>query len=97
MPDETALHEGTWLQWPHQYTYGLQYRNQLDTTWVQMVKGLVQSEKVHIVAYNSQEKTRILQLLTTAKVPTGNVNFLLQRTNDCWVRDNGPLFVYDVN
>ena len=21
MPEEIALHEGTWLQWPHNFTY----------------------------------------------------------------------------
>ena len=25
MPDEAARHEGTWLQWPHHYTYGASY------------------------------------------------------------------------
>lgn len=50
MPDETALHDSTWLQWPHQYTYGLSYRNRLDATWVAMTRALVQSEKVRIVA-----------------------------------------------
>ena len=23
MPEETVEHEGTWLQWPHHYTYGI--------------------------------------------------------------------------
>ena len=95
MPSEAALHEGTWLQWPHQYTYGATYRNRLDLTWIAMTKALVQSERVHIVAYNSTAKTRITSLLTVAKVPLTNVNFLLRQTDDTWVRDNGPIFVYD--
>ena len=95
MPDEAALHEGTWLQWPHHYTYGATYRNRLDSIWIAMTKALVQSERVHIVAYNSTAKTRITSLLTVAKVPLTNVNFLLRQTDDTWVRDNGPIFVYD--
>jgi agmatine deiminase len=58
MPEETAQHEGTWLQWPHHYTYGTTYRSRLDATWVAMTKALVQSEKVHIVAYNATEQKR---------------------------------------
>lgn len=95
MPDEAHPHEGTWLQWPHQYTYGSSYRNSLDATWVAMTRALVWGEKVHIIAYNATEKTRITNLLTAAGVPLANVDFLIRRTNDVWVRDNGPLFVYD--
>ena len=95
MPDEAALHEGTWLQWPHHYTYGATYRNRLDSTWVAMTRALIQGEKVHIVAYNAAEKTRITNLLLAAKVSLANVSFLLRATDDTWVRDNGPVFVYD--
>lgn len=97
LPDEAAPHEGTWLQWPHQYTYGTAYRNSLDATWVAMTKALVQSEKVHIIAYNATERTRITNLLLRAGVSLLNVDFLLRRTDDVWVRDNGPIFVYDSN
>lgn len=93
MPDETQPHEGTWLQWPHQYEYGATYRNRLDATWVAMTKELVQSENVHIIAYNTTEKNRIIAKLNAANVPLTNVDFRLFKTNDVWVRDNGPIFV----
>jgi agmatine deiminase len=95
MPDETQPHEGTWLQWPHQFQYGTTYRNRLDATWVAMTKALVQSEKVHLIAYNSTEKSRISSLLTTAGVPLTNIDFKIYQTNDVWVRDNGPIYVKD--
>ena len=95
MPDEADRHEGTWLTWPHQYTYGTAYRNSLDATWVAMTQALVAGERVHIIAYNSTEQTRITSLLTAAAVPLANVNFLVRQTDDVWVRDNGPVFVFD--
>ena len=97
MPDEAATHEGTWLQWPHQYEYGVAYRNSLDATWVAMTKALVQGEKVHIIAYNATEQTRITTLLTAAAVSLTNVDFKIYQTNDVWVRDNGPIYVKDKN
>ena len=97
MPSEELLHEGTWLQWPHQYEYGVTYRNRLDATWVAMTQTLVVGEKVHIIAYNAAEQTRITNLLTTASVPMINIDFFIFKTNDVWIRDNGPIFVRDNN
>ena len=97
MPEETSEHEGTWLQWPHQYTYGMFYRNSLDNTWVEMTSALQNSEKVHIIAYNLSQKNRIITLLNNANVPLTNVDFYIYENDDVWVRDNGPMFVYDNN
>jgi agmatine deiminase len=92
-PDEAEMHEGTWLQWPHQYEYGNAFRNENDATWVAMTNALQVNEKVHIIAYNATEKTRIINLLTAANVPQTNVDFQIFQTNDVWVRDNGPIYV----
>ena len=97
MPEETVEHEGTWLQWPHHYTYGMFYRNSLDDTWVEMTTALVNSEKVHIVAYNTIERDRIVTLLNNASVPLTNIDFFIYENDDVWVRDNGPMFVYNTN
>ncbi|NRB58776.1 MAG: agmatine deiminase family protein [Winogradskyella sp.] len=95
MPEESELHEGTWLQWPHHYQYGLAYRNSLDATWVAMTKALVTSENVHIIAYNQTEKDRIIALLTNEAVALANVDFKIYKTDDTWVRDNGPIYARD--
>lgn len=97
MPEETETHEGTWLQWPHHYQYGIAYRNSLDATWVSMTKELVSSEKVHIIAYNQTEKDRIISLLNADNVPLTNIDFKLYETDDVWIRDNGPIYVRDKN
>lgn len=97
MPEESEPHEGTWLQWPHHYQFGVAYRNSLDPTWVAMTQALVTSEKVHIVAYNETEKNRIINLLSNAGVPLANVDFRIYKTDDVWVRDNGPIYARDKN
>lgn len=95
MPEESAPHEGTWLQWPHEYQYGVTYRNRLDATWVKMTAAIVAGEKVHIIAYDETEKSRIIGLLSKAGVPLTNVDFKIAPTDDVWVRDNGPIYVKD--
>ena len=97
MPEETFEHEGTWLQWPHQYTYGMFYRNSLDNTWIEMTSALQISEKVHIIAYNLTQRDRIITLLNNVNIPLTNIDFYIHENDDVWVRDNGPMFVYDNN
>jgi agmatine deiminase len=97
MPDEADQHEGTWLQWPHQFQYGNTFRNRLDATWIAMTKALITGEKVYIVAYNSTEKSRIITLLNKAGVSLTNIEFKIYETDDVWVRDNGPIYVRDKN
>jgi agmatine deiminase len=95
MPDESEPHEGTWLQWPHEYQYGVTYRNRLDATWVEMTRALATSETVHLVAYDPTEKDRIMALLNAANVPSSNIDFKIYKTDDVWTRDNGPIYAKD--
>ncbi len=95
MPEEIGLHEGTWLQWPHNFTYPPYWREDLEPTWIEMTRELVDGEKVHIIAYNLEEKNHIIQVLTSAGVSLTNVDFYIHPNNDVWVRDNGPIFVFD--
>lgn len=95
MPAESSPHEGTWLQWPHKYQYGETYRNRLEPTWVVMASEIVSGENLHIIAYNQQAKERIVSLLTEANVALDKIDFYLFKTNDVWVRDNGPIYVKD--
>lgn len=97
MPEELAPHEGTWLQWPHQYQYGVDYRNDLDATWIAMTKSLIQGEKVFIIAYDTVEKNRIKALLQQSGVSLSSIEFKIYKTDDVWVRDNGPIYVKDKN
>jgi len=94
-PEENALHQATWLQWPHHYQYGMEFRNRLDPTWVQLTKALVTSEDVYIIAYNQIEKIRIITLLKNASVDLTRVEFKIFPNDDFWIRDNGPIYVYD--
>ncbi len=61
-----------------------------------MPRALVPGERVHVIAYDAAERTRITGLLLGAGVPLANVDFLLRQNDDCWVRDNGPIFVYSL-
>ena len=97
MPGEDMQHEGTWLQWPHNFTYPPYHQDDNEPAWLEMVSALITSENVHIVVYDANEKTHVQQALATANIPLTNIDFFIYPNDDYWVRDNGPIFVYDAN
>lgn len=94
-PKENEQHEGTWLIWPHKYSYGEKYQKELEPIWIKMTKALAPGEKVHIVAYNRQEQARIAKILEVNGILMKQITFMIAKTNDVWARDMGPIFVYD--
>lgn len=97
MPAEDLPHEGTWLTWPHRYTYGIEFQEEVEHIWVQMAEALHTGERVHIVAYNKSEQTRITKLLTASAIDMTQIDFVLAKSDDVWARDTGPIFVFDEN
>ena len=95
MPGEDMPHEGTWLQWPHNFTYPPYHQDDNEPAWLEMVDALITSENVHIVVYDANEKTHVQQVLATANISLTNIDFFIHPNDDYWVRDNGPIFVYD--
>lgn len=97
MPAEDLPHEGTWLTWPHKYTYGMEYQNEVEDIWIKMTQALHTGEKVHIIAYDKNEQLRIEKLLLANSVNMNQVDFVIAKSDDVWVRDTGPMFVFDEN
>ena len=97
MPEVKSEHEGTWLQWPHAFTYGEDYKKELEPIWVRMTTALSEGERVHIVAYNERERERIAGVLFDHGVDLARIDFFIAPTDDVWARDHGPMFVYDAN
>ena len=93
MPDESEPHEGTWLQWPHEHQYGEQYETRLQDTWVAMTKALATSENVHLIVYSAAQEESVKALLEEQEVNMSKVDFNVFETDDVWVRDNGPIYV----
>lgn len=94
-PSEEMHHEGTWLIWPHHFTYGIKYRREIEPIWIQMANALHRGENVHIIAYNKKEQERISNLLLEAGLDMKKIDFTIAKNNDVWSRDTGPIFVLD--
>jgi agmatine deiminase len=97
MPSEEEKHEGTWLQWPHNYGWDPRHIQRYQEAWIQMTQALHTGERVHIIVYNQSELIRVRKVLTKRGLDMSKIDFWEYPTNDVWVRDNGPIFVRDKN
>lgn len=93
-PDENQKHEGTWITWPHRYTYGRSYAKSIEYIWVDMVQALTSGENVHIIAYDRNLKEHIQDILEQKNIDMKKVDFIIAKSDDVWTRDTGPIFVY---
>lgn len=97
MPGEEEPHEGTWLQWPHDHG-GNRRRNlvqRYEESWIQMALALHTGERVHIIVYDEADEDRVSRKLHDRGCDMQQIDFFKWPTEDVWVRDNGPIFVYD--
>ena len=90
---EWHTHSATWLQWPHDSTYYIGYRDFFEPAWIDMTLALDGSEQVFIIAYDSLELEHITSILADAGADMDSLQFFVFPNNDYWVRDNGPIFV----
>lgn len=99
MPSEEEPHEGTWLQWPHNYEGNKSRRlvERYQESWIQMVLALHTGEKVHIIVYNETELDRVHGILEKRGCDMKQIDFYDWPFEDVWIRDNGPIFVFDEN
>jgi len=95
MPFEDGPHEGTWLAWPHNFTYPPWWQEDNEPAFIEMVSVLESGENVHIIVYDENEQNHVQQVLIDAEIPLENIDFYIYQNNDYWVRDSGPIFVYD--
>ncbi|WBW96361.1 agmatine deiminase family protein [Oceanirhabdus sp. W0125-5] len=93
-PHEGIEHEGTWLQWPHDYTYK-GTKEAYEYIWIEMTRGLVKGENVHLIVYNEKEKQHVKRVLEKENIDMSKMDFYVFPTDDVWIRDNGPIFVYN--
>jgi agmatine deiminase len=92
MPAEWEMHEGTWLQWPHE-DRRKGYQMRLETVWLAMTEALHKKELVHITVNDEREKEHLFKQFEYYGFFLDNIDIHILPTDDVWARDNGPIFL----
>src|SRR5687768_15336725 len=92
-PAEFALHEATWLSWPHKEASWPGKLQTIYPFYSAFVKELALSEKVCINVNDEAMKSFATKCLNEAGVEMKQVSFCIHPTNDAWCRDHGPAFL----
>jgi agmatine deiminase len=92
-PAEFAIHESTWLSWPHKEASWPDKIHTIFPRYAEFVNYLSRSEKVCINVADETMKNFAMGHLEKAGVDLGQVEFFFHPTNDAWCRDHGPAFL----
>jgi len=96
MPAEWALHEATWLAWPHNRSDWPGKFEPIPYVYAEIVRNLARGERVEIIVQDEdhEEKAREVLRLTNVLAESGkHLRFHRWPTNRGWLRDSGPIFV----
>ena len=94
MPAEWEPQEGVWLQWP-QNKVEPGYELKHEHTWLKMVAALGQHETVHIITADERQRDHVAYQIGYIGIDLNTVDLHIIPADDIWVRDNGPIFVFD--
>jgi agmatine deiminase len=97
LPAEWEKHSAVWLAWPNDETAFPNRMEEVQNTYCQIIKSLVQSEEVNLIVLNEDIKNIIEEKLKHFEINLNKVNFFLQDYNDVWVRDYAPIILIHEN
>ncbi len=94
MPAEWALHEATWLSWPHNHDTWPGHFERVEPAMVEVVRAIAETENFHINVRDAEHAAHVAGLVRGVADPE-RLRLHFVPTNDAWIRDHGAIFVVD--
>src|SRR5579871_2776977 len=95
MPAEWERQEATWLGWPHELTDWPGKFGPIPWAFAEIVRHLARVERVILLVENATAELRVRGILKKSDVALDAVTFLRIPTDRGWMRDSGPIAVFD--
>lgn len=93
MPAEWEPQEAVWLSWPHKQESWPGKFEPVPGVFAEIARHIADVELVRINVADSSMESTVRTLLERSHVRMDHVRFHRNPTNDCWVRDHGPIYV----
>jgi agmatine deiminase len=97
MPAEWEPHEATWLGWPHERTDWPGKFAPIPWAFAEIVRHLARVERVFLVVENREAQESATKILRKSGANLDAVTFFRIPTDRGWMRDSGPIAVFDEN
>ncbi|MBM3981094.1 MAG: agmatine deiminase family protein [Planctomycetes bacterium] len=95
MPAEWEPHAATWLAWPRRESDWPGKLDLIPWVYAEIVRALTRHEDVNLIVTDEPAATAARDLLARCSADVGRVHFWQLPTDRSWLRDSGPIFVYD--
>jgi len=94
-PAEWEPQEGILLCFPHNGNDWPGKYGAIQWAFVEFIKKVATYEKVFLVVKDKAQQDKVQEMLATAHVDTKQLVYIHQKTNRSWMRDSGPIVVYN--
>ncbi len=93
LPPEWSKQKAILLTWPHKHSDWASLISEIDSTFVEITKTVSLYQRVIISCFNQSHKEHVKKLLKNREENQNNIELFVSPSNDCWVRDHGPISV----
>jgi agmatine deiminase len=95
MPAEWEPQEAVWLAWPHNKEDWPERFGPIEWVYGEVIRYLAQGQRVRLVIKNVAQQKQATDILERHGVILKRIDFITAATDRVWLRDSGPIFVYD--
>jgi len=96
-PAEFEKHEAILLAFPHEGNDWPGKYNAVQWAFVEFIRKVSRFEKILLVVRDKKHQSKVIKKLNRAWVDMEQISFIMQDTNRSWMRDSGPVVVFDEN
>lgn len=97
LPAEWELQSALLLTWPHEETDWLPQLEQVEQVFLDIVSIVAPLQPVIISCHHQAHKFHVEKILCNKGIPVKNIRLFIAPSNDSWVRDHGPITVFENN
>jgi agmatine deiminase len=94
-PAEWEKQQGILLCFPHNGNDWPGKYGAIQWAFVEFIKKVATYEEVILMVATEKLKEKVIEMLITADVQIKNVSFIIHKTNRSWMRDSGPIIVFN--